>query len=117
LTFTNKDLTAQLAMGKTEERWMKTFDGEDMQVFVIYPPHFDPDKKYPAILYCKGGPQGSLSHDFHYRWNLQMFAAKGYVVVAPNPRGSFGYGQKFTDEISKDWGGKVYIDLMNAYDY
>ena len=64
-----------------------------------------------------GGPQGHTADGFHYRWNLQMFASRGYVVLGPNPRGSTGYGQKFTDEISRDWGGKVYVDLMNAYDY
>ncbi|MFH1160497.1 MAG: peptidase S9, partial [bacterium] len=69
ITFTNKELLDQLTMGKVEERWMQTFDNQDMQVFIIYPPHFDPLKKYPAILYCKGGPQGPLSQNFHYRWN------------------------------------------------
>lgn len=116
LTFTNKELTAQLAMGKTEERWMKTFDGEDMQVFVIYPPHFDPDKKYPAILYCKGGPQGPLSHDFHYRWNYQIMAANGYIIVAPARRGVSGFGQAWQEQISGDYHGKSMQDYLTAID-
>jgi dipeptidyl aminopeptidase/acylaminoacyl peptidase len=92
-------------------------EGAKVQSILIKPPFFNPNKKYPLIFLIHGGPQGHWSDDFHYRWNLQMFAAKGYVIVAPNPRGSTGYGQKFTDEISGDWGGKVYTDLMNAYDY
>ena len=74
-------------MGKVEERWMKTLDGQDMLTMVIYPPHFDPNKKYPALLYCEGGPQGPLSQDFHYRWNYQIMAANDYIIVAPNRRG------------------------------
>ncbi|OFY49953.1 MAG: peptidase S9 [Bacteroidetes bacterium GWF2_41_31] len=116
LTFTNKELMAQLAMGKTEERWIKTFDGEDMQVFVIYPPHFDPKKKYPAILYCKGGPQGPLSHDFHYRWNYQIMAANGYIIVAPARRGVSGFGQAWQEQISGDYHGKSMQDYLTAID-
>ncbi|MFA5418972.1 MAG: S9 family peptidase [Bacteroidales bacterium] len=116
LTFTNKDLLSQLSMGKTEERWMKTFDGEDMQVLVIYPPHFDPMKKYPTLLYCKGGPQGPLSHDFHYRWNYQIMAANGYIIVAPARRGVSGFGQAWQEQISGDYFGKSMQDYLTAID-
>lgn len=116
LTFTNKELLDQLTMGQVEERWMKTFDGFDMQVFVIYPPHFDPSKKYPALLYCKGGPQGPLSQSFHYRWNYQIMAANGYIVVAPARRGVSGFGQAWQEQISGDYHGKSMQDYLTAID-
>jgi len=116
LTFTNKELLAQLAMGKTEERWIKTHDGEDMQVFVIYPPHFDKTKTYPALLYCKGGPQGPLSQSFHYRWNYQIMAANGYIIVAPARRGVSGFGQAWQEQISGDYHGKSMQDYLTAID-
>jgi len=116
MTFTNKRLLDQLAMGKTEERWIKTHDGEDMQVFVIYPPHFDPNKKYPALLYCKGGPQGPLSQSFHYRWNYQIMAANGYIIVAPARRGVSGFGQAWQEQISGDYHGKSMQDYLTAID-
>lgn len=116
LTFTNQNLMEQLAMGKTEERWIKTHDGEDMQVFVIYPPHFDPNKKYPALLYCKGGPQGPLSQSFHYRWNYQIMAANGYIIVAPARRGVSGFGQAWQDQISGDYHGKSMQDYLTSID-
>ena len=116
LTFTNKELTDQLTMGKTEERWIKTFDGEDMQVFVIYPPHFDPKKSYPALLYCKGGPQGPLSQSFHYRWNYQIMAANGYIIVAPARRGVSGFGQAWQEQISGDYHGKSMQDYLTSID-
>lgn len=116
LTFTNQNLLEQLAMGKTEERWIKTHDGEDMQVFVIYPPHFDPNKKYPALLYCKGGPQGPLSQSFHYRWNYQIMAANGYIVVAPARRGVSGFGQAWQEQISGDYHGKSMQDYLTSID-
>jgi len=117
ITNINKDLVAQLEFNQPETFWSEGAEGAKVQSILIKPPFFNPNKKYPLIFLIHGGPQGHWSDDFHYRWNLQMFAAKGYVIVAPNPRGSTGYGQKFTDEISGDWGGKVYTDLMNAYDY
>ncbi|MBN1302208.1 MAG: S9 family peptidase [Melioribacteraceae bacterium] len=117
LTYLNKELLSQLEMNETETFWSPGAEGAKVQSILVKPPLFNPAQKYPMIFIIHGGPQGHTSDQFHYRWNLQLFASKGYVVVAPNPRGSTGYGQKFTDEISKDWGGKVYTDLMNAYDY
>ena len=116
ITFTNKDLLAQIKMGKVEERWMKTSDGQDMLTIIIYPPDFDPNKKYPTLLYCKGGPQGPLSQDFHYRWNFQIMAANGYIIVAPNRRGVSGFGQAWQEEISKDYHGKSMQDYLDAID-
>jgi dipeptidyl aminopeptidase/acylaminoacyl peptidase len=116
-TSLNKDLLSRLEMNPVETFWAKGAEGKDVQSILIKPPFFDASKKYPMIFLIHGGPQGHWSDEFHYRWNLQFFASKGYVVVAPNPRGSTGYGQKFVDEISGDWGGKVYIDLMNTYDH
>jgi len=116
MTFTNKELLDQLKMGKTEERWVKTEDGEDMQVFVIYPPNFDSSKKYPALLYCKGGPQGPLSQSFHYRWNYQLMAANGYIIVAPARRGVSGFGQAWQEQISGDYHGKSMSDYLTAID-
>lgn len=117
LTFTNKDLLDKLEMNPLETFTCKGAGGTPVQSILLKPPFFDPSKKYPMIFLIHGGPQGAWNDDFHYRWNLQMFAAQGYVVVAPNPRGSTGYGQKFTDQISQDWGGKPYTDLMNSCDY
>lgn len=116
ITFTNKSVMDQLAMGKVEERWMKTKDGEDMLTMVIYPPHFDPAKKYPTLLYCKGGPQGPLSQNFHYRWNYQIMAANGYIIVAPNRRGVSGFGQAWQEQISGDYHGKSMDDYLVAID-
>ncbi|MCB2207585.1 MAG: S9 family peptidase [Bacteroidetes bacterium] len=116
ITFTNKELLDQLTMGDVEERWMKTADGEDMLTMVIYPPHFDPTKKYPALLYCKGGPQGPLSQNFHYRWNYQIMAANGYIIIAPNRRGVSGFGQAWQEQISGDYHGKSMGDYLTAID-
>ena len=113
----NASLLSELEMNDVESFWSEGAEGAKVQSIIVKPPFFDKSKIYPMIFLIHGGPQGHWSDDFHYRWNLQMFASKGYVVVAPNPRGSTGYGQDFTDGISQDWGGKVYIDLMNAYDY
>jgi len=117
ITSVNGGLLSQLEMNPIETFWAKGAGGTPVQSIIVKPPFFDPNKKYPMIFLIHGGPQGHWNDDFHYRWNQQMFAAKGYVVISPNPRGSTGYGQKFTDEISGDWGGKPYIDLMNSYDY
>lgn len=116
ITFTNKELLDKITMGKVEERWMKTQDGKDMLTMIIYPPHFDPDKKYPALLYCKGGPQGPLSQNFHYRWNYQLMAANGYIIVAPNRRGVSGFGQEWQEQISGDYHGKSMQDYLTAID-
>lgn len=117
ITDVNGKLLAQLEMNDVETFWATGAEETQVQSILVKPPFFDKTKKYPMMFLIHGGPQGHWEDDFHFRWNLQMFAAKGYVVVAPNPRGSVGYGQKFTDEISKDWGGKAYVDLMNSYDY
>jgi len=116
ITFTNKELLSQLKMGETEERWIKTEDGKDMQVFVIYPPDFDSSKKYPTILYCKGGPQGPLSQSFHFRWNYQIMAANDYIIVAPARRGVSGFGQAWQEQISGDYHGKSMQDYLTAID-
>jgi dipeptidyl aminopeptidase/acylaminoacyl peptidase len=116
ITFTNKDLLEKLTMGNIEERWMKTKDNLDMLTMIIYPPHFNPQKKYPALLYCKGGPQGPLSQDFHYRWNYQIMAANGYIIVAPNRRGVSGFGQAWQEQISGDYHGKSMDDYLVAID-
>ena len=116
ITFTNKDLLDQITMGKVEERWIKTSDNKDMLTMIIYPPHFDPNKKYPALLYCKGGPQGPLSQNFHYRWNYQIMAANDYIIVAPNRRGVSGFGQEWTEQISGDYHGKSMDDYLVAID-
>lgn len=116
ISFTNKDLLGKLKMGNVEERWMKTADDKDMQVFVIYPPNFDATKKYPTLLYCKGGPQGPLSQSFHYRWNYQLMAANGYIIVAPARRGVSGFGQAWQEQISGDYHGKSMQDYLTAID-
>lgn len=116
LTYLNKDLLAQLDMNATESFWTKAKDGVQVQSLIIKPPFFDADKKYPMLVVIHGGPQGTTADQFHFRWNLQLFASKGYVVIAPNFRGSTGFGQKFTDAISGDWGGKPYTDIMSCVD-
>lgn len=117
LTFTNKELLSKIEMTDLETIWVDGAEGAKVQSLLVKPPFFDPNKKYPVMFLIHGGPQGHWTDDFHYRWNPQMFAAQGYLVIAPNPRGSVGYGQKFTDEISGDWGGKVFTDIMNTVDY
>lgn len=116
LTQINKGILDQLTMGKVEERWIETTDGKQMQTWVIFPPHFDPNKKYPTLLYNQGGPQGTVSQFWSYRWNFQMMAANGYIVVAPNRRGLPGFGQQWNEQISKDYGGQNIKDLLTAID-
>lgn len=116
LTSVNKGILDQLTMGNVEKRWMETTDGKQMAVWVIYPPHFDPNKKYPALLYNQGGPQGTVSQFWSYRWNFQMMAANDYIVVAPNRRGLPGFGQEWNEQISKDYGGQNIKDLLTAID-
>lgn len=116
LTSVTKGITDQLTMGKVEERWVKTTDNKDMLVWVIYPPHFDPNKKYPAILFCQGGPQGTVSQNWSYRWNFQQMAANGYIIVAPNRRGLPGFGMEWLEQISKDYGGQNIKDYLSAID-
>lgn len=116
LTFVNKDLLSNVKMGKVEKRWTKTTDGKDMLVWMIYPPNFDPNEKYPALLYCQGGPQSPVSQFWSYRWNFQMMAANDYVIVAPNRRGLPSFGREWNDQISGDWGGQSMQDLLSAID-
>ncbi|MBK8944214.1 MAG: S9 family peptidase [Ignavibacteriae bacterium] len=117
ITNINAELLSKIEMIPIETFWAEGAEDAKVQSILVKPPFFNPNIKYPLMFLIHGGPQGHWTDDFHYRWNTQMFAAQGYVVVATNPRGSFGYGQKFTDEISQDWGGKVYTDLMNSLDY
>ena len=112
----NKNVLDQLELAKVEERWVKTTDNKDMLVWVIYPPHFDANKKYPALLYCQGGPQSSVSQFWSYRWNFQMMAADGYIVVAPNRRGLPSFGQDWNEQISGDYGGQNMKDYFSAID-
>jgi dipeptidyl aminopeptidase/acylaminoacyl peptidase len=116
LTHDNDSLLSSIAMGAVSDLWYKGADGAEVQALLVKPPAFDSSKRYPAIALIHGGPQGAWNEQWGYRWNPQMFAAAGYVVFMPNPRGSTGYGQKFVEEISGDWGGKVYTDIMNGVD-
>jgi dipeptidyl aminopeptidase/acylaminoacyl peptidase len=117
LTALNKKRLANIEMTPLQTFWSEGAGGRKIESILVKPPFFDSTKKYPLLLLIHGGPQGHWSDDFHYRWNTQLFASKGYVVIAPNPTGSTGYGQEFTNEISGDWGGKVYTDIMDATDY
>ena len=116
LTHVNDHTYALLGMSKTERRFVKTTDGKDMLVWIIYPPDFDPAKKYPALLYCQGGPQSPLTQTYSMRWNFQLMAASGYIVVAPNRRGMPGHGTKWNEDISKDHGGQAMRDYLSAID-
>lgn len=116
LTSTNDDELKKLELGKVEKRMVETTDGKEMLVWVIYPPNFDKHKKYPSLLVCQGGPQSTVSQGFSYRWNFQLMAAQGYVVIAPNRRGLPSFGQEWNDQISGDWGGQAMQDLLSAVD-
>jgi len=116
LTFLNKPILDQLTLAKVEERWVKTTDNKEMLTWVIYPPHFDPSKKYPTILFCEGGPQSTVSQFWSYRWNFQQMAANGYIVVAPNRRGLPGFGKEWLEQISGDYGGQNMKDYLSAID-
>ena len=116
ITFTNKDLLDQLAKAPIKQRWIKTTDNKEMLTWVIYPPHFDSAKSYPTILYCEGGPQSTVSQFWSYRWNFQMMAANGYIIVAPNRRGLPGFGKDWNEEISGDYGGQNMKDYLSAID-
>ncbi|HEX8037838.1 MAG TPA: prolyl oligopeptidase family serine peptidase [Chryseosolibacter sp.] len=116
LTHVNDDVYSKLALSKVERRYVKTTDGKRMLVWVIYPPDFDRTKKYPALLYCQGGPQSSLTQFYSFRWNFQLMAAKGYIVVAPARRGMPGFGVEWNEKISKDWGGQAMSDYLSAID-
>ena len=116
LTHENQHIYDQVTMGKVEERWMKTTDGKEMLVWVIYPPKFDPNKKYPTLLFCQGGPQSPVSQFWSYRWNMQLMAANDYIVVAPNRRGLPGFGKEWNEAISGDYGGQCMKDYFTAID-
>ena len=105
-----------LALPGVEERWVEATDGKKIHCWVIYPPDFDPSKKYPLLTYCQGGPQGQIGQWFSYRWNFHLMAAQGYVVVAPNRRGLPGFGREWNDQISTDWGGQAMKDILSATD-
>ncbi|HUO33292.1 MAG TPA: S9 family peptidase [Bryobacteraceae bacterium] len=117
LTHLNDAILASHQLTPLEEFWVDGADGARIQSFVVKPPGFREDRKYPVVMLIHGGPQGAWGHDWSYRWNPQVFAAAGYVVVMPNPRGSTGYGQKFIDEINGDWGGRAFDDLMAVADH
>ena len=116
LTQENKLIYDQLEMGKVEGRWMKTTDGKQMLTWVIYPPQFDPNKKYPTLLFCEGGPQSPVSQFWSYRWNFQIMAANDYIIVAPNRRGLPGFGVEWNEQISGDYGGQCMKDYFTAID-
>jgi dipeptidyl aminopeptidase/acylaminoacyl peptidase len=116
LTHENDALIAQLKLNPAEDFWYKGANGDSVQGMLIRPPNWEPGKKFPLLLLIHGGPQGAWLDQWHGRWNFSLFASPGFAVVAVNPRGSTGYGQKFVDDISKDWGGKVYTDIMNGVD-
>ena len=112
LTNVNSTVYDSLALSKTERRYVTTTDGKKMLVWVILPPNFDATKKYPTLLYCQGGPQSALTQFYSFRWNFQLMAANGYIVVAPNRRGMPGHGVEWNEQISKDWGGQVMDDYL-----
>jgi dipeptidyl aminopeptidase/acylaminoacyl peptidase len=117
VTAVNKELLAGLDIPAPESVFYDGADGAKVQAWIFRPPKFDANKKYPLLLLVHGGPQGSWEDAWHYRWLLPLWAAQGYVVIAPNPRGSTGFGEEFKKEISGDWGGKVFVDVMKAVDY
>ncbi len=117
ISFENKDLLSQLTMGESVPHWVKTTDGKEMLVWLILPPHFDSTKTYPTLLYCQGGPQSTVSQFWSYRWNFQMMAANGYIVVAPNRRGLPGFGKEWNEQISGDYSGQNMKDYLSAIDY
>lgn len=116
LSNVNTETYNSLALSKTERRYVTTTDGKKMLVWVILPPNFDASKKYPTLLYCQGGPQSALTQFYSFRWNFQLMAANGYIVVAPNRRGMQGHGVEWNEQISKDWGGQVMDDYLSAID-
>lgn len=116
LTHVNDAAYAGIGKSKIERRYVTTTDKKKMLVWVIYPPDFDAAKKYPTLLYCQGGPQSALTQFYSYRWNFQLMAAQGYIIVAPNRRGMPGFGVEWNEQISKDYGGQVMRDYLTAID-
>jgi dipeptidyl aminopeptidase/acylaminoacyl peptidase len=113
----NDKLLAELDLPKPEFVTVKGAGGTPMHMWLLKPPGFNPGKKWPLVYLVHGGPQGAWENGWHYRWNPQVWAAQGYVVALPNPRGSTGFGQKYVEEITGDWGGKCFQDLMAGVDY
>ena len=116
ITDVNREIYDNIKFGEVQERWIKTTDGKEMLTWVILPPDFDPTKKYPTLLYCQGGPQSTVSQFWSYRWNFQLMAAQGYIIVAPNRRGCPSFGQEWTDQISGDYSGQNIKDYLAAID-
>lgn len=116
LTHANDEAYQSISLSKIEKRMVTTTDNKEMVTWVIYPPNFDPSKKYPTLLYCQGGPQGALSQFYSFRWNFQLMAAQGYIVVAPNRRGMPGHGIEWNEQISGDYGGQNMRDYLSAID-
>jgi len=116
LSHVNDDAYSKLATGKFERRYVTTTDNKKMLVWMVFPPGFDATKKYPTLLYCQGGPQSPLTQFYSFRWNMQLMAANGYIIVAPNRRGMYGHGREWNEAISKDWGGLVMKDYLSAID-
>ena len=116
LTHENDNIYSQIKMGTVVPRWQKTTDGKQMLTWIIYPPHFDSNKKYPTLLYCEGGPQSPVSQFWSFRWNFMMMAANDYIIVAPNRRGLPGFGNEWNEQISGDYGGQCMKDYLSAID-
>ena len=116
LTHANNAIYNSVDLGEVKKRMIKTTDGKDMLTWVIYPPNFDSNKKYPTLLYCQGGPQGALSQFYSFRWNFQLMAAHGYIIVAPSRRGMPGFGVEWNEQISLDYGGQNMQDYLSAID-
>ena len=116
LTHENDNIYNQIERSSVVPRWQKTTDGKDMLTWIIYPPHFDPAKKYPTILYCEGGPQTPVSQFWSFRWNFMMMSAGDYIIVAPNRRGLPGFGKAWNEQISGDYGGQCMKDYFSAID-
>ena len=116
ITFENKHLYDQMTFGKIQQRWVKTTDGKEMLYWIVLPSHFDETKKYPTLLFCEGGPQSPVSQFWSYRWNMQIMAANGYVVIAPNRRGLPGFGSEWNEQVSGDWTGQCMKDYLTAID-
>jgi dipeptidyl aminopeptidase/acylaminoacyl peptidase len=116
ITQVNKEVLDQLGKPSVDQRWVKTSDGQQMLYWIIQPPHFDPNKKYPTLLFCEGGPQSPVSQFWSYRWNFFIMASQGYVIIAPNRRGLPGFGQEWLEEISGDWTGQCMKDYLAAID-
>jgi dipeptidyl aminopeptidase/acylaminoacyl peptidase len=116
LTDVNGPAFASLAQPTIDGEWFDATDGKKVHAWIVKPPHFDPAKKYPFLLYCQGGPQSMVGQAFSFRWNFHLMAAKGYVVAAVNRRGLPGFGQAWNDQISRDWGGQAMQDLLSVCD-